>query len=119
MDTKNIFVENNDRLNETCEEPLPPPQPYKAPTRIETFLEELRVKINNPKKMKNNASSKLLQHFQVEEKEKFGKLNEAIMRIGAKQISLIKYYKDLPKVAEDIGLCYLLLFNIPVPKSHY
>ena len=41
------------------------------------------------------------------------------MCIGAKQISQIKYYKNIPKVAEDIAYCYLILFNESIPKTHY
>ena len=106
--------------DEECEEPLPPPQPYQSSSKLDEFLKIVRSKISSPKKtLKKTVSSKVFQHFTSEVNDRYKSLNNAILKIGAKQISLIKYYRDLPPVAEDIALCFLLLFEVPVPKTHY
>lgn len=102
--------------DEECEEPLPAPQPYKPYSRIEEFLETLKHKINSPKKLKKNVSSKVFEHLKPQ--DRYLGLNQKIIKIGAKQILQIKYYRDLPKVANDIAICYIMLFDAPVPKAH-
>lgn len=102
------------------EEPLPQPEPYQSSSKFEDFLSNLRKRVKSPKKdLKKTVSSKVFSHFHTEIIDKYQTLSQTTTKIGAKQISQIKYYKNLPKVAEEIALCYLYLFEITPPKSHY
>lgn len=103
-----------------CEEPLKPPEPTAYASRIDAFLEKMRLRISSPKKNANQAiSSKVYQHLSPAVIDKYKSLNEVVQKIGVKQIHQLKYSKNLPKVSEDIALCYLFLFDIPVPKNRY
>jgi hypothetical protein len=105
---------------EDCEQPLPVPQPVVSPKRFDLFLETLRLRISSPKsKQKNTTRSKLYSFLESKPPERFKELTQFVEKIEVKQIAQLKYYKDLPTIAEPIALCYLHLFSMPIPKNRY
>ena len=111
-----------DSTLDLSEEPLPAPRPSQPPTLFFSFQEEVKTRLSSPKKSpKNQVQSKVFSqgNGSYEIPSNYQSLVEASFKLGAKQISTLRYYKDLPVVSEKIALCYLLLFDLHVPKSHY
>lgn len=111
-----------DSTLDLSELPIPSPQPSQAPTLFSTFQEEVKTRLSSPKKSpKSQVKSRVFSqsHQSYEIPANYQSLVEASFKLGAKQISTLRYYKDLPVVSEKIALCYLLLFGLQIPKSHY
>lgn len=102
--------------------PLPQPLPYPSspPSKFSKFMEEVKERVSSPKKTPNSkARSKIFDHLNQSIPDSYESLFESTHKITAKHISQLRYYKELPKTSENIALCFLLLLDLPVPKSHY
>lgn len=121
---------NNNLLPECEEEPLPVPIPIPSPitipcplspsSKLNTFIQQVENRLSTPKNQKIvQPRSKIFDHQNHSIPDNYKNLIESTHKITARHISQLRYYKETPKISESIALCFLLLIDLPIPKSHY
>jgi hypothetical protein len=109
-----------DSILDNLEKPLAGHQGSQPSSLLSNFIEEVKIRMSHPKKSpKPEIKSKVFESPSVEIPQNYHSLVQSALKINAKQISSLRYYKNLPSISEEIALCYLILLDLQIPKSHY
>ena len=95
--------------------PLPAPQPSARPALFSSSASNLKIYSPSPQAFPKAELSQpgLQTSFNLPA------CSRGFTQKALKHLSALRSSNDLPAISEKIALCYLLLFDIKVAKSHY